>query len=394
MSRRFVPLIAPSAIVALALLGAGCAGTADEQAVASSTDALSGGKSYFHLERNSDGSYVASRANGGSFTCPDGSVAARCTFAAIELPADCTWECTDGLLSFRGVVFVRGAFVSTWDATLHHGVTTLKIAAGFDAIQTGAPRPPRELPYYRVLQNGQKCVQGVCAPRYAVTALGSGATQNAFDVDFGSARDVNYALDPMRGYTQIARPEGLLASGQIVDGVFVADWIFRQWTPVVCDVLGAAHAYFFREPDEDQVNLDFASEAEAERYQDPDGRHVSWLAPRRATPGRGRVCGRHQRSVVAALRRRRQELRRDAHRRALGPRRREARRRSTVSAGMSESAIPQRSKRPQTQELVRALLAAAIAEREAVLARQMPEPIGESADAPRLGGGRDNRAER
>src|SRR5688572_23196109 len=88
-----------AALAALAAVTPAC--TAETEPSAEDTsevdEALSESATYYRLERkNSDGTYVVSRANGGSFRCPNGAKGSRCTVDELVLPADCDWECTDG----------------------------------------------------------------------------------------------------------------------------------------------------------------------------------------------------------------------------------------------------------------------------------------------------------
>jgi hypothetical protein len=154
-------------------------------------------------------------------------------------------------------------------------VTSFVAAAGFDTMDATLGKRA----VYRVSSRTAACKQAPCAVTITAKTLNGTSTKSIRSVDFSAAHDPNYVLSPERGTAQMARPEGLLVSGNIVSGVFKADRVWRQWTPAAdCDVLGAAEAYYFTTPPADgEVNLTFKTTAEAESYVDPEQRTVKWL---------------------------------------------------------------------------------------------------------------------
>ncbi len=237
---------------------------------------------YFRLERIKSGGasatnrYVIAPVNGGTMRCPTGARAPRCTVDDLVLPVDCDWECQDGVLSLRGVTVLRGELRTTRVTPGRRGRTALVAAAAFDTLDGSLGSKP----VYRITQRVAPCLVAPCPVFTTATRVNSPnpAVQLA-TVDFSGAHDPNYVLDAARGLAQMARAEGLLATGTISRGTFRVDRVFRQWSPIAdCDVLAAARAHAFPEaPAADEVQLVFATTAEAETYQDADGRRVSWL---------------------------------------------------------------------------------------------------------------------
>ncbi len=279
--RSFVTGLLTASLAALSFSAMGCssadtATTADS--VSESADSLVVTSAYFRLEsKNADGSYVVSLANGGNIECPGTGTTRKCTVPSLVVPADCDFECTDGLLSLRGISIVRGVLASVVDTTTHKRIGRLTAASGFDTFDGTLGT----YPIYKVAQKTVVCKKAPCASTIQVTKLNApaGATPTTVtSVDFSTSHDPNYVLDATRGLTQMTRPEGLLATGTISYGVFHADRVWRQWTPVAdCDVLGAARATWFHTPGSDEVNLEFPTTLAAESYHDAKGRQVNWL---------------------------------------------------------------------------------------------------------------------
>jgi hypothetical protein len=265
-----------AAVAALSIAPIACAvPAADETSDATESEIAVASTTYVRLEALSATSATVSRVNGGKLTCPSGARATRCIVDAVELPADCDWECKDGVLSLRGVTVLRGRFASKYDSAAHKTVTSFVAAAAFDTFDSTLGTKP----VYRVKEQTVFCKKAPCPKLYEAVTVNDGTTASGLtNVDFSAAHDTNYVLDPARGFAQIARPEGLLVTGSTRRGVFKADRVFRQWSPIAdCDVLGAARAYYFHPAGTDEVNLEFATTAEAEQYQDPTGRTVHWL---------------------------------------------------------------------------------------------------------------------
>lgn len=258
------------AVVGL-VLSVGCAGAESLEGDANelegqTEDELSGTSAdvYVRLERGATPtSFVASRVNGGTVRCANGKRATRCIVDAVELPPDCGWECKDGVLSLRGVTVLRGSFKRS---SVRASFVAL---AAFDTFDRTLGR----YDIYRIAKSG--------ATTTAVVAGSRATPRRVSRVSFAQAHDPNYVLDPARGTEQLSRPEGLLATGRFVSGAFQVDRVFRQWTPGVtaaCDPLATAKAMVFASPpDEESVQLVLPSVEIAERYQDPQGRHVHWL---------------------------------------------------------------------------------------------------------------------
>lgn len=231
---------------------------------------------YFRLDRALPaGGYVVTRVNGGAMRCPDGQVTNRCTVDDLVLPADCDWECRDGVLSMRGVTVLRGQLRSSRTSSPRVRTSLVAFAAfdTFDASIGG-------MQVYRLQQKVQTCPVAPCP--IATTAIRLNSVNELLrptTVDFSRAHDPNYVLEPERGAVQMARPEGLIASGMRVGGVFRVDRVWRQWAPLAdCDVDAAARAHAWpTPPSSGEVQRMFSTTLEAEQYRDSRGRSVRWL---------------------------------------------------------------------------------------------------------------------
>ena len=278
----FIPFCRAAAVALSTLaLGslAGCGAPSPDgegsDAVAESASAATGA-TYVRLETIATGAYTFSRVNGGKLGCAVGPDAKQCTVEKLVLPADCEWECTDGILSLRGVTVLRGDFKSTYDAALKRKVTSFVAASGFDTLDATLG----SFPVYRLTARSTSCGKKTCPVAIVSTTVNGTSTRSVTKVDFSTSHDPNYVLDDSRGVAQMARPEGLLVSGKLTAGVFKADRVWRQWTPEAdFDVLKAARDYYFTTtpPSADEVDLVFPTTSEAETYADPQHRSVKWL---------------------------------------------------------------------------------------------------------------------
>jgi hypothetical protein len=272
--RAAVALASTLTLASIAACSAPAPGGEGSDAVEESAT-LAGGATYVRLESIGAGEYTFSRVNDGKLDCAVGPKARTCTTEKLVLPADCDWECTDGILSLQGVTVLRGVFTNAYDATLRRRVTSFVAAAGFDTFDATLG----DKPVYRLTARPTSCGRKTCAVAVVSTTVNGSSTRSVTRVDFSTSHDPNYVLDDSRGVAQMARPEGLLVSGKLVAGVFKADRVWRQWTPEAdCDVLGAAKTYYFASPPSaDEVDLVFTTTSEAESYADPQHRSVKWL---------------------------------------------------------------------------------------------------------------------
>ncbi len=285
MSRR---VRGTSFLICLTLLAfAGCAVDADDDPTSSEASETSQASqaselteateatAYYRLESTAGGGRsVVSLAQHGSLRCPSGQLASRCTVDALVLPADCGWECQDGLLSLRGDTVLRGRLTSAWDTATHQRVSRLIVAAGFDTYRTGAGSHA----LYRLTPASTTCTASPCPAAMRAQRIGkSGNPAHVTHLDFSQADDDNYVLDPARGHAQVLSAQGLLVSGTLAGTVFRADRVYRLWTPrPACDPQLVARAHWFH-GGETVVDHEFITTYEAERYADPDGRTSSWL---------------------------------------------------------------------------------------------------------------------
>jgi hypothetical protein len=263
-----------SAVLALVVV-ASVAACIDTDASGSSELSLElAGSSFFRVEATSPTATTVSLVNGGAFTCPGtaGNGGKRCTVERLELPADCGWECRDGLLSLRGVTILAGRL----DRVTEGGrrVPGLVATAGWDTWRAG----PGPFQYYRLTPASPTCAASPCPGALRAQRVNGAESPRAVaSVDFAQADDANYVLDPTRGLAQASADAGLLASGVIRAGVFQADRVLRLWTPVAsCDVQQVARAHWFR-GGEDVVDVELTTVALAERHVDDLGRSVHWL---------------------------------------------------------------------------------------------------------------------
>jgi hypothetical protein len=234
------------------------------------------GASFFRVEATSSTATTVTLVTGSAFAGPGtpGNGGKRCTVERLELPADCGWECRDGLLSLRGVTILAGRLDRVSDGGRR--VSRLVATAGWDTWRAG----PGPFQYYRLTPAAATCEAAPCPGALRAQRLNSQSTEPAravARVDFASADDANYVLDPTRGLAHALTDGGLLASGVIRAGVLQVDRVLRPWTPApACDPQQVARAHWFH-GGEDVVDLELTTVAEAERHVDELGRSVHWL---------------------------------------------------------------------------------------------------------------------
>jgi hypothetical protein len=263
--------------LALALVVVASVAACVDADVSDSSETLSlelAGSSFFRVEATSPTATTVVLINGGAFTCPGTASNAdkRCTVERLALPADCGWECRDGLLSLRGVTILAGHL----DRVTEGGrrVSRLVATAGWDTWRAGGG----PFQYYRVTPAAATCDASPCPGALRAQRLNGAASPRAVtSVDFAHADDINYVLDPTRGLAQASSEAGLLASGVIRGGVLQADRVLRLWTPApACDPQQVARAHWFH-GGEDVVDVELTTVALAERHVDELGRSVHWL---------------------------------------------------------------------------------------------------------------------
>ncbi len=222
------------------------------------------------------GPAVLSGLNWTRMECPDGRWERRCTVDRIMVPADCGWECQDGLLGLQGVTALRGRFEVRFDPASQKVESVFRVEAGFDTWR----KPLGLLPMFHVRQGSFTSPENGGAPAYTVRRINNRHIAEVDVLDFSKADDPNFALYPERGMDWVRAPEGLLVTGELRERTLVVDRVFRQWTPrPVCDPHALARTYVFGAPVEGEVYLEFATQVEAQSYREPEGRFVHWLVP-------------------------------------------------------------------------------------------------------------------
>jgi hypothetical protein len=266
-------------VIASFLALGGCAAAADDAASPDSAAlaaAAAPAPTYYRIEATSPTATTVALVNGGAFGCPGTSSLGgkRCTVDKLVLPADCGWECQDGLLSLRGVTIVEGALDRVTDTTAHKKVSRLVARGGWDTWRAGVG----SYQYYRLVPASATCSAAPCPGTLRAQRLnGAEPAHTVARVDFSHADDTNYVLDPTRGLAQASSAAGLFASGVIRDGVFTADRVLRLWTPKpACDPQQVARAHWFH-GGEDVVDVEVTTAQEGETYVDSLGRTVHWL---------------------------------------------------------------------------------------------------------------------
>jgi hypothetical protein len=262
------------AVLALVVVASVAACVDAEVSDSSETSSLELAGSFFRVEATSPTATTVVLVNGGAFTCPGtaSNGGKRCTVERLALPADCGWECRDGLLSLRGVTILAGRL----DRVTEGGrrVSRLVATAGWDTWRAGVG----PFQYYRLTPAAATCDASPCPGALRARRLnGAEPARAVTGVDFALADDANYVLDPTRGLAQASSDAGLLASGVIRGGVLQADRVLRRWTPAMaCDPQQVARAHWFHGGD-DIVDVELTTIALAERHVDELGRSVHWL---------------------------------------------------------------------------------------------------------------------
>ncbi|HEY4242254.1 MAG TPA: hypothetical protein VGM88_20695 [Kofleriaceae bacterium] len=249
-----------------AMFAAACGPTIDTDTDTTDDEStlLDSAGAYYHLDAaNHLGAATLSVVNGRKVRCPDGSKSATCTVTALSVPADCGFECQDGLLGLQGETVLQGHFAGT----------TFVVTAGFDTWERGLG----SYSVYRVT-GAKQCAHDPCPSSSVSQKLNSTAAPTTVNsVDDSHADDTNYVLDPVRGDAQSLTPAGLLASGHVTSHVFRADRVWRQETPVLaCDVQQTAFAHAadgFGGVDITQ----FRTVTAAEHAQPPEDGSIAWL---------------------------------------------------------------------------------------------------------------------
>jgi hypothetical protein len=198
--------------------------------------------------------------NGRKLLCPDTQTyASSCVVDRVIPPADCDWECQDGVLSGQGLSVFLGHFAK--EAT----GTVFTIEAAWDTWRNTEIRGP----LYRISQTERG---------FALEQVDRQKKARAFTtIDFSQADDVNFQMDPSRADDMLKTSLGVLASGQLQGQRFIVDQIWRQWSPrLTCDVWTMAKARAFPQGTDD-LTMIFGTEEEATSYKDPEGRSVRWL---------------------------------------------------------------------------------------------------------------------
>lgn len=206
--------------------------------------------------------------NGRKLLCPDTQTyASSCLVDRVIPPADCDWECQDGVLSGQGRSVFLGRFAQ------ENAGTVFTIEAAWDTWRNSEIRGP----LYRISRTEQGLSLEQVDRQKKARALTS--------LDFSKADDVNFQSDPSRADDMLNGSLGVLVSGQLQGQRFVVDQIWRQWSPrLTCDVWAVARTRAFPEG-QDGVTMIFGSEEEAKAYQDPEGRSVLWLMWEREEAG-------------------------------------------------------------------------------------------------------------
>ncbi|NOU30269.1 MAG: hypothetical protein HOO96_20395 [Polyangiaceae bacterium] len=268
---RHTSFLALSLALALPLLHcAAPANGADGAEVGEEASEIRADDAWMHLDANTGvNNATLSVVNSGTVRCPNGKSAKTCQVSKLVLPADCNWECQDGLLSRRGEGVLHGRFSGQ----------TFVVDFGFDTYTTGLGTNS----VYR-LTASSTCAKDPCFKDIVRKKLNSSAAPDAVTaVDFSRAADPNYVLDPMYGQSQLTSAAGLVVSGRMWQGTFRVDRVWRLETPKpACDPLLTARAYATRGGIPKLWEL--PTEAQAERTVDPEGESVHWLVRTAESP--------------------------------------------------------------------------------------------------------------
>ncbi len=241
---------------------AACGATVDDVDALDGTEAseIKASDVWVHLDANTGlKNATLSVVNGATVRCPNGVVAKSCKVTKLVLPADCNWECQDGLLGHQGEALLHGAFVGT-TFVADRGIDTYALGLGTRSIY--------------LLSAAPSCTKDPCPATIERKKLNSSVHDTVSSLDFAGAVDPNFSLDPFYGWSRLTTPAGLVASGRVSKGAFKVDRVFRLETPkLACDpeLVARPHAY------SDPGLLEFRTEFEAERYVDPNGETVHWM---------------------------------------------------------------------------------------------------------------------
>jgi hypothetical protein len=237
----------------------------NEDALSESESEVGSASAWFHLDTaNGLGAATLTVMNGARAKCPTGRRERTCFATKLVLPADCNFECQDGLLSMRGETLLRGKFSGS----------KFLIEQGFDTFSRGKGRYSA----YRITA-AATCSSDPCPGALSVQKLNStAAAVDVTSVDFSRAVDPNFKTDSTHGDAQALSKAGLLASGRVVAGVFVADRVWRLETPrPMCEPQQVARANAYRGDATDFRQFRTVAQAERAVNPDPDGGGVAWL---------------------------------------------------------------------------------------------------------------------
>jgi hypothetical protein len=225
---------------------------------------------WMHLDSNTGlRNATLTMTNGASTRCPNGRTAKTCTATTLVVPADCGFECQDGLLGHQGETLLRG----------HFSGTSFVVDTGLD---TWAPGGTFSTVYR--LSASTTCAQDPCPVGIVRQKLNSNArAESIVSLDFSKANDVNFVNEPMRGYNQLTTAAGLLATGRLSQGVFKVDRVWRlETTKPACDVVATARAQAYQ-GDAAEI-IEYRTMREAERSVDPNGGSTAWLVRNAESP--------------------------------------------------------------------------------------------------------------
>jgi hypothetical protein len=172
-----------TALFAVAVVGSANCTETDEQGTDDALDETSEttsevrtGDIWVHLDSN-DGvnNATLSVLNNASTRCPSGRTSKACFATKLILPADCNWECQDGLLSRRGEGVLHGRFVGR-NFVVDVGYDTFSLGMGTTSV-------------YR-LSASTTCAQDPCPTAISRQKLNSSARPDAVTgLDFSRATD-------------------------------------------------------------------------------------------------------------------------------------------------------------------------------------------------------------
>ena len=214
------------------------------------------GDIWVHLDSNTGvNNATLSLLNNATTRCPSGRTSKACLATKLVLPADCNWECQDGLLSNRGEGVLRGRFVGS-EFVVDFGYDTYSRGMGTTSV-------------YRFTAS-TTCAQDPCPTAIMRQKLNSSTRPDAVTaLDFTHAADPNFVLDPLRGYGQLTMAAGLVASGRMYRGTFRVDRVWRLETPKpACDPQLTAREVAYR-GDDGEIS-EFRTQAEAMRAPNPN----------------------------------------------------------------------------------------------------------------------------